>query len=387
MAANKSRAPLVIIGSGVGAYTLAREWRRREPRLPLIIITADDGAAYYKPNLSNALSQGQSPDELVQMSAADVAEQYRAEVLTHCRVTHIEPLTQTVHLSWGEPITWGQLVLAVGAEPLLAPLEGNATNRVTSINSRIDFETFHRSLAGGKHVTIMGAGLIGCEFANDLASAGFQVNVVAPTETLLCGLVPGAIGRALQSKLEGLGVRFYLGPLVSRIDTAQADALNVTLTNGQQLRADSVLSAVGLRPNVHLARGAGLAVNRGIVVNKHLQTSHSNVYALGDCAEVEGQVRMFVMPVMNAARALARTLSGEPTAVHWPAMPVTVKTSACPVVACPPATPGEWQIDGNDGNLAAVCRRGDDVIGFALCGDRIKDRNTWLKAVPPLLAT
>jgi rubredoxin-NAD+ reductase len=144
---------------------------------------------------------------------------------------------------------------------------------------------------------------------------------------------------------------------------------------------------VGLSPRVDLARKAGLSVNRGIEVNKYLQTSDPSIYALGDCAEVEGLVLMYVMPLMNAARALAKTLAGEQTAVHWPAMPVTVKTPACPVIAFPSRVTGEWQIDGSGANLAAVCRQGESVVGFALTGERIKERNTWLKAVPPLLAS
>ena len=387
MATSTQPAPLIIVGSGLAAYTLAREWRKQDPDTPLTLITADDGAGYYKPMLSNALGKGQSPDDLIQMPVDKVAEQYRARILTHTRVTHIDPATQTLQLDKGEALSWGRLVLAVGAEPIQAPLEGNAVDRVMSINNRLDFQAFYERLSDRKKVVIMGAGLIGCEYANDLVSAGYQVEVVAPSESLLTGLVPEAVGQALKAELESLGVRFHLGPLVSRVDRGEADSLTVSLTNGQQLKADVVLSAVGLRAKVDLARAAGLEVNRAIKVDKYLQTSNPNVYALGDCAEVEGLVLQFVMPLMNAARALAKTLAGERTPVHWPAMPITVKTPACPVIAYPPRGDGAWQIDGEGANLAAVCRQGDAVIGFALSGDRIKERNTWLKAVPPLLAT
>lgn len=387
MATSSQPAPLVVVGSGLAAYTLIREWRKQDAQTPLTLVTADDGAGYSKPMLSNALGKGQSPDDLIQMPVDKVAEQYNAHILTNTRVTHIDPTTQTLQLDRGEALSWGRLVLAIGAHPIQAPLEGDAVDRVVSINNRLDFKAFHERLSGCRKVVIMGAGLIGCEFANDLVSAGYDVDVVAPSESLLTGLVPVPIGQALQAELERLGVRFHLGPLVSRVDHHPENALNVSLTNGQQLQADVVLSAVGLRANVDLARAAGLEVNRGIRVDKYLQTSNPNVYALGDCAEVEGQVLQYVMPLMNAARALAKTLAGEQTPVHWPAMPITVKTPACPVIAYPPQGDGAWQIDGEGANLAAVCRQGDAVSGFALSGDRIKERNTWLKAVPPLLAT
>lgn len=379
--------PLIVVGSGLAAYTLVREWRKADPDTPLVLITADDGAGYSKPMLSNAHSKGQSADDLVQLTADEVAQRYQAELLTRTEVLHIDPTTRTLHLDTGTTLVWGQLVLAVGAEPIRAPLEGDALNRVFSVNDRLDFARFQSELKGARQVVIMGGGLIGCEFANDLVSAGFEVDLVAPSETLLSGLVPAEIGEALKQALGEAGVRFHLGPLVSRVDRADDKKLQVSLTNGQKLPTDLVLSAVGLQPRLDLARKAGLAVNRGIVVNKYLQTSDPSIYALGDCAEVEGQVLMYVMPLMNAARALAKTLAGEMTAVQWPAMPVTVKTPACPVIAYPPRSTGAWQIDGSGANLAAVCRQGELIVGFALSGERIKERNTWLKVVPPLLAS
>lgn len=379
--------PLIVVGSGLAAYTLVREWRKADPDTPLVLITADDGAGYSKPMLSNAHSKGQSADDLVQMTADDVAQRYQAELLTRTEVLHIDPTTRTLHLDTGATLVWGQLVLAVGAEPIRAPLEGDALNRVFSVNDRLDFARFQSELESARQVVIMGGGLIGCEFANDLVSAGLEVDLVAPSETLLSGLVPAELGEALKQALGEAGVRFHLGPLISRVDRADDKKLQVCLTNGQKLPTDLVLSAVGLQPRLDLARKAGLAVNRGIVVNKYLQTSDPSIYALGDCAEVEGLVLMYVMPLMNAARALAKTLSGETTAVQWPAMPVTVKTPACPVIAYPPRSTGAWQIDGSGANLAAVCRQGELIVGFALSGERIKERNTWLKAVPPLLAS
>ncbi|MEP4546570.1 MAG: FAD-dependent oxidoreductase [Saccharospirillum sp.] len=379
--------PLIVVGSGLAAYTLVREWRKADPDTPLVLITADDGAGYSKPMLSNAHSKGQSADDLVQLTADEVAQRYQAELLTRTEVLHIDPTTRTLHLDNGSTLVWGQLVLAVGAEPIRAPLEGDALKRVFSVNDRLDFARFQSELDGARQVVIMGGGLIGCEFANDLVSAGFEVDLVAPSETLLSGLVPAEVGEALKQALGEAGVRFHLGPLVSRVDRADDKKLQVSLTNGQKLPTDLVLSAVGLQPRLDLARKAGLAVNRGIVVNKYLQTSDPSIYALGDCAEVEGQVLMYVMPLMNAARALAKTLAGETTAVQWPAMPVTVKTPACPVIAYPPRSTGAWQIDGSGANLAAVCRQGELIVGFALSGERIKERNTWLKAVPPLLAS
>lgn len=378
--------PLVIVGAGLAAYTLAREWRKLDAETPLTIVTADDGAAYSKPMLSNAFSKGQSAQDLIQQTPEEVAQRLNAKLITHTEVTHLDLPTQSLHLSQGAPIGWQRLVLATGATPFKAPLEGNAVDQVLSINSRLDFGRFEQALEGKKRVLIMGAGLIGCEFANDLAAAGYEVEVVAPSESLLRGLLPAQLGEALKAELEHLGVRFWLGPMVSRVDRDASGGLQVALTNGQQRQTDLVLSAIGLKPNIKLAREAGLAVQSGICVDRRLQSASDRVYALGDCAEVNGLNLMYVMPLMNAARALAKTLAGQPTDLHWPAMPVTVKTPACPLVVYPPRREGDWQIEGSGANLAAVCRSGGDVVGFALSGDRIKERNNWLKAVPPLFS-
>lgn len=384
--AASATGPLVIVGAGLAAYTLAREWRKLDAETPLTIVTADDGAAYSKPMLSNAFSKGQSAQDLIQQTPVEVAQRLQAKLITHTEVTHLDLQTQSLHLSEGAPIGWQRLVLATGATPLKAPVEGDAVDQVLSINSRLDFSRFEQALVGKKRVLIMGAGLIGCEYANDLAAAGYQVEVVAPSETLLGGLLPAQLGQALKSELERIGVRFWLGPMVSRVDRDASGALQVALTNGQQRQTDLVLSAIGLKPSIKLAREAGLAVQSGICVDRRLQSASDRVYALGDCAEVDGLNLMYVMPLMNAARALARTLAGQPTELHWPAMPVTVKTPACPLVVYPPRRDGGWQIEGSGANLAAVCRSGEDVVGFALSGDRIKERNHWLKAVPPLFS-
>src|SRR6185295_6964404 len=116
--------------------------------------------------------------------------------------------------------------------------------------------------------------------------------------------------------------------------------------DGTMLTADVVLSAIGLRPNCELAQAAGLAVNCGIVVDRNLLTSVPDVYALGDCAEVGGLVLPFIMPITHAARALSATLAGKPSPLTYPAMPVLVKTHACPTIVSPPApgAAGEWQV-------------------------------------------
>jgi rubredoxin-NAD+ reductase len=184
----------------------------------------------------------------------------------------------------------------------------------------------------------------------------------------LSRLLPEAGGALLCERLAAVGVRFHAGCSASSVNCA-GQGYCLELSNNQRIETDVVLSAIGLRPRIQLAQAAELAVGRGVVVDGKLQASAADIYALGDCAEVCGQVLPFVMPIMQAARALAATLAGNPTAVRYPAMPVVVKTPACPTTVCPPpaASSGNWQIETPAAGLKALfCDASGKPLGFAL---------------------
>lgn len=378
--------PLVIVGTGLAGYSLAREWRKLDPDRPLIMLTADDGTFYSKPMLSNALAQGKTPDDLAIKSALAMASELSADIRTSLCVETLalDECTLTVN---GKPLSYSDLVLAVGAAPVHVPLAGTAGETVLSVNNLADYRELRERLAGVASVAIMGPGLIGCEFANDLAAQGLQVHVFGPDPWPLSTLLPEAAGRALETALTGAGIRFHLGTVAESIDEAD-DRLHVALKNGERIDADLVLSAVGLRAETALAAAGGLTVDRGIVTDRRLQTSDPHVYALGDCAEVDGLNLPFVMPIMHAARALAKTLAGEPTEVAYPPMPVVVKTPALPTVVCPPpcGAPGEWRIEGSSVDIRATFHSADQMLlGFALTGDATREKQALVRQLPPVL--
>ena len=169
----------------------------------------------------------------------------------------------------------------------------------------------------------------------------------------------------------------------------KGDVLEAHLSDGTLIECDLVLSAVGLRPRIELAAAAGLAVNRGVVVDRQLRTSHANIYALGDCAEVDGINLLYVMPLMTSARALAQTLAGTPTAVTYGPMPVTVKTPVCPLVVSPPprGLQGEWSVEGSGADIKALCHDSSGaLLGYALTGTAVQDKLALNKRLPALLA-
>jgi rubredoxin-NAD+ reductase len=381
-----SDAPVVIVGSGLAGYGVARELRKLDTGRELVIVSRDDARAYSKPMLSNALASGKTPDQLGSADATAMADQLGARILAHSEVSAIEVDRGRLTLNGGS-LPYAKLVLALGADPIALPLAGNAAHEVQRVNDLVSYTRFRETIEGARRVVLLGAGLIGCEFANDLATAGYAVDVVDLAPHPLGRMLPAPAAERVREALAELGVRWHLGTTVTDVSRAGED-LRVTLADGTTLHADAVLSAIGLRPRVELARQAGLAVNRGIVTDRYLATRVPDVYALGDCAEVDGQVLPYVAPIMHAARALARTLAGSPTPVAYPPMPVSVKTPAMPVVVAPPAVPaGKWQLETEANGLEA--RFVDDagaLVGFALIGSAIAKRQTLAKQLPPVLA-
>ncbi|MDF3845346.1 FAD-dependent oxidoreductase [Pseudomonas citronellolis] len=380
-------APLVIIGTGLAGYNLAREWRKLDAQSPLLLITADDGRSYSKPMLSTGFSKDKDADGLAMAEPGAMAEQLKARILTHTRVTGIDPGHKRIWIG-EEQVEYRDLVLAWGAETIRVPVQGDALDAIFPINDLEDYARFRAAAAGKRRVLLLGAGLIGCEFANDLSAGGYRIDVVAPCEQVMPGLLHPAAAAAVQAGLEGLGVRFHLGPVLNRLERA-GESLEAHLSDGQVIPCDLVVSAVGLRPRIDLAAESGLEVNRGVVVNRELRTSHANIYALGDCAEVDGLNLLYVMPLMSCARALAQTLAGKPTAVSYGPMPVTVKTPVCPLVVSPPprGSDGQWLVEGSGADLKVLCRdTAGRLLGYALTGAAVSEKLSLNKELPALLA-
>ncbi|MDP2228118.1 MAG: FAD-dependent oxidoreductase [Moraxellaceae bacterium] len=381
--------PIVIIGTGLAGYTLAKEFRKLDAERPLVLLTCDDGRNYSKPMLSTGYAKGKDADGLAMGSVEQMREQVKADIRTGVRVNAIDRTAKTLMLD-GDTLEYGELVLALGADVFRPDLGGDGVARVLSVNDLDDYAKFRAAAMGKKKIIIIGGGLIGCEFANDLSTGGYQVDVVEPVGRVLPSLLPERASEAVANGLSALGVTFHFGHSVKGV-WEKGDGVEVELSNGERIAGDLVLSAIGLRPRTSLAADAGLEVGRGIKVNRFLTTSDANVHALGDCAEVDGKVLLYVLPLMAAARALAKTLAGDATAVQYPAMPVQIKTPACPVVVSPvaPGTPGAWEVEAEGNDVKALFRSpAGELLGFALTGapagsGAVKMELT--KQLPPIL--
>lgn len=380
------QSTIVIIGSGLAGFTVIREIRKLDKAVAITLITREPGYFYSKPMLSTALASKKDIEQLISTAQEGMAAQLDITILSETEVSSINTDLQIVSTSKGT-IPFGKLVLALGADQIRLPLEGTAASEVLTVNDLEDYAKFRQAIAGKKKVTILGAGLIGCEFANDLVLGSYEVDVIDLAPQALGRILPIEAAQALQAKLSTAGVRWHFGTTVQSIHRAGND-LQISLTNGNSIQSEVVLSAVGLRPRLDLAKAAGIKTHLGIVVNRHLETSAKNIYSLGDCAEVDGLVLPYVMPIMQAARALAPTLVGQKTALNYPAMPVMVKTPAWTTIVSPPENglSGKWKTTSSDDGVEARFESADGkLLGFVLMGSASSQRGAFTKELPPIL--
>ena len=373
--ATAPRQPIVIIGSGYAGYGLAQALRKADPQVEIRVLTQESGHLYSKPALSIGLSQGKSAEALSGESPLAIEQRLNIRVYPHCTVQSIDSSARVLRTSFGD-MHYGQLVIASGAQPIRLPIEGDTA--MVSVNNLQDYHGFRQRLSGMRRVAILGDGLIGCEFANDLAHNGFEVDVIGLGRWPMERLLPAEAGQLLQAALCDLGVKWYLQNTVEAIESS-GPGYRLKLAGGQTLEADLVLSAVGLRPDLSLAHSAGLAVGRGIQVNPQLQTSVSGIFALGDCIEIDGQLLPYLAPINQGIQALSKTLLGQPTAVAYPLMPVTVKTPAAPLCLLAPTGAGEWRCTPTPDGLSGVFYDGEGRLnGFVLLGRQAQTQRSAL---------
>lgn len=443
---NTQPLPVIIIGSGMAGYTLARELRKLTTSLPIVMVCQDSGDSYAKPTLSNAYAQNKLADSIANASAAKMAETLNLTLLNFHQVTDINTDEQfivvrsLVNEASQTTLAYRDLVLATGAHSRLLPNLAVNHQTIFAVNHLDEYKSFQQRLNTLKSqksapvkVAIIGAGLIGCEFANDLIGQNTDNQTADITVALfdkaahpLSQQLPSEAGVMLQDALTQSGVTFYLGTDITSITTNvntnidTSDNATVTISfdkdkQSQTFEADIVLIAIGLVANTDLAASANIAiassqhinptithlprtVQQGIKVDAYLATSAKHIYAIGDCANVMGSYMPYVMPLMNQAKALAKTLADPnmaPTKVAYPAMPVAIKTPSLPLVVLPVSGQYSddqlyWQTTPTTDGMVMTAHPKDgsnSILGFVLAGkEAAKQRLTLTKQVADWLS-
>ena len=373
---------IVVIGSGFAAQQLVKSLRKLDGEQPIRLITADSGDEYNKPDLSHVVSRVCAAAAMTRQSGSDFAEQQRVTLLPHCPVLGIDPARRVVLTGQGE-FPYGQLVLATGASAARPDLPGS--EHLVTLNSQQEYAAAEGAIQHARRILVLGAGLIGCELAMDMASDGREVTLLDLADSPLSALLPATLTQPLQQALRCQGVSLQFGLGIARIDAQPGDGWRVTLTDGRVSEQDLVIAAIGLRPNLALARQAGLEVERGILVDDRLQTSDPHIFSLGDCVQWRGQLLPFLQPIVLGANALARTLLGTPTPLTLPPMLVKVKTPRYPLQLAG-RTRGEdlaWQCRLNShGMVAEAHDEAGELCGFVVGGDQMSAAFPLLRQLP-----
>lgn len=380
--------PIVVVGSGLAGYTLIRQLRQYDASRPVVLITADGGEVYSKPLLSNALAKQETPDTLVQKTAEAKAQELNVVLVSRCRALSIDAERRIVRTTRGD-FAYSDLVLATGASQRIIWPDNAERDWIDTVNDLDDYRRWYAKLGrGARRVLLIGAGLIGSEFADDLMSRGVNVDLVDPAPWPLSRLLPEAIGQRLAENFDTAGARLHMGRSVKRLDRVESGGFSARLDNGERLTCDLVLSAVGLVPQTELAASAGLAIGRGVKVDDRLGTSDPHIYAMGDCAETRAGVLPYILPLMAQAKVLAKVLAGAEQKLSMKAMPVTVKTTSLSLVVCPPNADvaGRWSVEGRGDDYAAVFHDASGAPrGFALSGAAVTRRGEFGRQMPALL--
>ncbi|MBR8398069.1 FAD-dependent oxidoreductase [Burkholderia cenocepacia] len=272
-------ASVVIVGGGAAAIAAAVTLRQEGYPHAITLLSADADPPYDRPNLSKDYLAGTAEADWLPLRAPSFYAEQRIDVRCNTRVTRIDPAQRSVELADGSRIEYGALLLATGAEPNRLNVPGADLPHVRTLRSRADCDALIAKLKTARRCVVVGASFIGLEAAAALRTRGLDVHVVAPDPHPMSRVLGDALGDTIKALHEAHGVVFHLGTTPARIGPD-----SVTLSNGDVLPADVVLVGIGVHPNVELAQDAGLAVERGVTVDRFLQTSAPGIYAAGDIA-------------------------------------------------------------------------------------------------------
>ena len=322
--------PLVIVGNGMATARLVDELSRRAlGRYAIAVVGAEPRLAYNRVLLSSVLAKEVAPAE-IELRSADWWRTRGVTLLYGRQAVSIDPSLRRLRLDGGATLPYTRLVLATGSQPIRLDAPGMGLAGVMTFRDLADVTAMEAAVARHRNVVVIGGGLLGLEAAYGLAIAGANVSVVHLMDRLMERQLDARAAAMLKHEVEGRGIAVHLNAQTTAI-RGRGRVEAVTLEDGRNLAADLVVVAAGIRPSVDLARTADLDINRGIVVDDHLQTSRPGIFAIGECAEHRGVCYGLVEPAYEQARVLAERLAGAPAAYQGSAIATNLKVAGVSV--------------------------------------------------------
>ncbi|UIJ46103.1 nitrite reductase large subunit NirB [Sphingomonas cannabina] len=367
------RERLVVVGNGMAGCRAIEELLARDAgRYQVTIFGAEPRVNYNRIMLSPVLAGEKSFDDIV-INGHDWYRDNGIELIAGDPVAAIDRVGRTVTSRAGRTVAYDRLLIATGSDPFIIPVPGKDLPGVISFRDMNDVDAMLAAADKGGDAVVIGGGLLGLEAAHGLSLRGMKVTVLHLMSTLMERQLDEAAGWLLKSALEARGQTILTGA-----DTAEivgTDAVEgVRLKDGRTIPASLVVMAVGIRPNVALARDCGLEVGRGIKVDDHMVTSDPAILAVGECVEHDGQVYGLVAPLWEMCRALADGLTGKPTGYRGSVTSTKLKVSGIDVFSAGDFAGGDGAEDivlrdASRGVYKRVVVKDDRIVGAVLYGD------------------
>lgn len=367
--------PLVIVGNGMAAARLVDELAKTAlGRYAVAVIGEEPRLAYNRVLLSSVLA-GETGSHEIELRPADWWRHRGVTVRYGYRVTEIDTGRRELKIAGEESMEYSKLVLATGSTPLRLNVPGADLAGVHTFRDTRDVDLLLTLAAAKKRVVVVGGGLLGLEAAYGLAKAGAPVTLLHLMDRLMERQLDGPAADLLKTLVERKGIRILLNASTARIH-GDGHVEAVELADGSRIGADAVIFAAGIRPNVALAKEAGVAVNRGVVVNDVMQTSSPDMFALGECAEHRGTCYGLVEPAYEQARVLARHLAGRPAAYQGSVVSTNLKVSGVSVFSAGDFMGGEGSeslvlTDRRRGTYKKLVIADGRLTGAVLIGDTL----------------
>ena len=301
---------VIVIGGGTAGWTAIEALRKLDDKLPIMLITADSGDRYMKPQLSIAISQNKTPETLITKSAKELSEKLNIGLVAQTFVIHIDAKKRQIRTTRGD-FYYQKLILALGATPTLpASLPPDCVWRINHIDMFAELQSRLASRTA-QHIAVIGAGMIGVEVAEDIIRAGHKVTLINRSSLPLAEILPKRAGVRLRDALVGTGINYLADSNVTQLTKIGSNGgYELTLDNGTTLAVDEVVASTGLALDERLPKRAGVVHStQGISVDERtLKTSDPHIFAIGDCIAIGGRACRFVAPLREQANAIAHAI-------------------------------------------------------------------------------
>jgi nitrite reductase (NADH) large subunit len=371
----RTRDRLLVIGNGPAGMRAVEELLARAPdRYDITIFAAEPRHAYNRILLSAVLSGEKSADDIVTHPQA-WHEERGVALVAGDPVVAIDRASRSLTTASGIAMDYEKLLLATGSKPVMLPVPGLTLPGVTAFRDMDDVETQIAAARAGRRAVVIGGGLLGLEAAWGLKQRGMAVTVVHLMPTLMERQLDATAAGLLQRDLAARGIGFLTGAETEEI-IGDDKAKGVRLSDGREIAADFVVMAIGTRPNIDLARAAGLDVNRGVLVGDDMRTSDPSIYAVGECVEHNGRTFGLVAPLWEQAKVCAARLAGDDAAAYQPpplytSLKITGVDvfSAGAIAAADDADDLVTLSDTASGVYRKLVLRGEHLVGCVLYGD------------------